>query len=193
MTIAILKSEKSDTRETGEKFFKNKIQPQPSDIAGCVLINAMLLIAGSPSVIDAEHVGNHQRYGRHNISKCLTKTGGDNGGQPSFARFASTTATGLPYQRGRTTRRNTRKRGLPRVGLRLRDRLAFVVVFVSVGVRSSGSISDPLAHSLGHPLHLPPAPLPPPRAVRKSKSPQTKGHPRAHAALAWISGPIARL
>lgn len=36
-----------------------------------------------------------------------------------------------PYQRGRTTRRNTRTRGLPRVGLRLRDRLAFVVVFVS--------------------------------------------------------------
>lgn len=53
-------------------------------------------------------------------------------------------APGLPYQRGRTTRRNTRKRGLPRVGLRLRDRLAFVVVFVSVGVRSSGSISDSL-------------------------------------------------
>jgi len=158
----------------------------------------MLLIGDGPSVIDAEHhVGNHRRYGRHNISKCLTKTGGDNGGQPSFARFASTTATGLPYQRGRTTRRNTRKRGLPRVGLRLRDRLAFVVVFVSVGVRSSGSISDPLAPRRTSrsvtPFIFPPAPLPPPRAVRKSKSPQTKGHPRAHAALAWISGPIARL
>lgn len=37
--------------------------------------------------------GNHRRYGRHNISKCLTKTGGDNSGQPSFARFASTTGT----------------------------------------------------------------------------------------------------
>lgn len=47
-----------------------------------------------------------------------------------------------PYQRGRTTRRNTRTRGLPRVGLRLRDRLAFVVVFVSpkgdVGRRRRG-------------------------------------------------------
>lgn len=50
----------------------------------------------------------------------------------------------LPYQRGRTTQRNTRKRGLPRVGLRLRDRLAFVVVFVSVGVPCSSSVSDPL-------------------------------------------------
>lgn len=40
-----------------------------------------------------------------------------------------TPACVLPYQRGRTTRRNTRTRGLPRVGLRLRDRLAFVVVF----------------------------------------------------------------
>ncbi|KYM99773.1 hypothetical protein ALC62_09391, partial [Cyphomyrmex costatus] len=39
------------------------------------------------------HKGNHRRYGRHNISKCLTKTGGDNGEQPSFARFASTTGT----------------------------------------------------------------------------------------------------
>lgn len=85
----------------------------------------------------------------------------------------------LPYQRGRTTRRNTRKRGLPRVGLRLRDRLAFVVVFVSVGVRSSGSISDPLylhrvAISLSFPLvhgSPPYAPI----AIRKSKSPQTKG------------------
>lgn len=47
----------------------------------------------------------------------------------SHERWSSTPVP--PYQRGRTTRRNTRTRGLPRVGLRLRDRLAFVVVFVS--------------------------------------------------------------
>ena len=49
----------------------------------------------------------------------------------SSSSSSSSSTPWPPYQRGRTTRRNTRTRGLPRVGLRLRDRLAFVVVFVS--------------------------------------------------------------
>lgn len=84
--------------------------------------------------------------------------------QGSHQRRAPT----LPYQRGRTTRRNTRKRGLPRVGLRLRDRLAFVVVFVSVGVRSSGSVSDLLVPHRSLALRLSPT-SPPPRPQCHSK------------------------
>jgi len=85
----------------------------------------------------------------------------------------------LPYQRGRTTQRNTRKRGLPRVGLRLRDRLAFVVVFVSVGVRSSDSVSDPLAwhHSLvlcSSPISSPATPCRSKKQVSANKGPQAR-------------------
>lgn len=85
----------------------------------------------------------------------------------------------LPYQRGRTTRRNTRKRGLPRVGLRLRDRLAFVVVFVSVGVRSSGSVFNPLVshHSLAlrsSPTSSPATPCRSKKQVSANKGPQAR-------------------
>lgn len=73
------------------------------------------------------------RYGRYNISKCLTETGGTMVGShlPRGSHQRRSSTPWPPYQRGRTTRRYTRTRGLPRVGLRLRDRLAFVVVFVS--------------------------------------------------------------
>lgn len=113
-----------------------------------------------------------------------------------------TPARSPPYQRGRTTRRNTRTRGLPRVGLRLRDRLAFVVVFVSPAVggvarterearRETGKRVDddvflalefflpPPASHLDPSLPLSPMRRSPygcfPVSLGKSKSPQTKG------------------